>query len=95
MPMMSGKRTVTAAGTAVPLTAVNQEIQGPLIVKALIANTGTIYIGNDGASDVASTNGLELKAGEVVVFEFCGQTHNIFIDSSVNGEGVSWLCLEI
>lgn len=89
----SGKKTVTTAGTAVALGS--GQIAGPLMVKALAANTGKIYIGNDGAGDVASTNGLELSAGEPVVFEHVGNLGNIFVDSSVNGEGVTWLCLVI
>ena len=89
----SGKKTITAAGTAEALGS--GQVAGPLMVKALAANTGKIYIGNDGAGDVASTNGLELSAGEPVVFQFVGQLSAIMVDSSVNGEGVTWLCLEI
>ena len=89
----SGKKTVTAAGTAETLGS--GQVAGPLMVKALAANTGKIYIGNDGAGDVASTNGLELSAGDVVVFQFVGQLSAIMVDSAVNGEGVTWLCLEI
>lgn len=90
MATLSGKTTVTTAGTAVVLG--NQKVDGPLMVKALLANTGNIYVGNV-SGDVASTNGLELDAGEVVIFNYIGDLNNIYIDSSVNGEGVSWLLL--
>ena len=69
------------------------KVNGPLMVKALLANSGNIYVGNDGAGDVTSANGLELDAGEVIIFNYVGDLNTIIIDSSVNGEGVSWLML--
>jgi hypothetical protein len=89
---LSGRRTVTTAGTAVALGS--QQVNASLMVKALAGNTGLIYIGNDGAGDVASANGLELAAGEVAVFDLVSHLGNIFIDSAVNGEGATWLILE-
>jgi hypothetical protein len=89
----SGKKTIAAAGTAEALGT--GQVAGPLMVKALAGNTGLVYVGNDGAGDVASANGLELAAGEVVVFQFVSQLSAIMVDSAVNGEGVTWLCLEI
>ena len=35
------------------------------MVKALLANTNNAYVGNDGAGDVTSGNGIELDAGDV------------------------------
>ena len=91
MAAQSGKKTVTTAGTEVALGTI--QINGPLMVKALIANTGTIYVGNNGDGTVASTTGLELSAGDCIVFEWVGSLASIMIDSSVNGEGVSWIAL--
>lgn len=88
---LSGQKTVTTAGTAVALGT--QNINGPLMVKALDANTGVIAIGNDGAGDVTISNGLRLEAGDVVIFEYVSTLANLFIDSAVNGEGVSWIIL--
>lgn len=88
---MSAQKTVAAAGTAEALGT--QYINGPLAVKALDTNGGKIYIGNDGAGDVASTNGLVLLSGEVIIFDYVGNLGSILIDSSVNGEGVAWLAL--
>ena len=93
MAAVSGVKTVTAAGTAEALGS--QSIQCPLMVKALDDNTGTIYIGNDGAGDVASTNGLRLAAGDVVIFDHVGNLSSLYVDSSVNGEGVAWLLLNV
>ena len=92
MAAISGKKTVAAAGTAECLGT--GKCTGDLMIKALIANTGYVYVGNDGAGDVASTNGQELSAGEFIVMENLAQLNHIFLDVSVNGEGVSWLILK-
>lgn len=69
------------------------KVNGPLMVKALLANTNNMYVGNDGAGDVTSANGMQLDAGEVIIFNYVGDLNTLWIDSSVNGEGVSWLML--
>jgi hypothetical protein len=92
MAAISGQKTVTAAGTEVALGT--QAINGPLMVKALVANTGTIYIGNDGAGAVASNSGLQLEAGDIIIFDWVGSLASLMIDASVDGEGVSWLALD-
>lgn len=69
------------------------KVNGPLMVKALLANTNNMYVGNDGAGDVTSANGMQLDAGEVIIFNYVGDLNTIWIDSDTNGEGVSWLML--
>jgi hypothetical protein len=81
----SGKTAVTTAGTRVVLTS-SQAIQS-VTIKALSTNTGIIYVGN---SSVASTNGLQLLAGESVSMDIANLT-TVNIDSSVNGEGVTYV----
>jgi len=93
MAAKSGQKTVAAAGTAEALGS--QVINGPIMVKALLANSNNVYVGNDGAGDVNSANGLELDAGDSVVFEFVGDLSEIIIDADTNGEGVSWLALTL
>lgn len=95
MAALSGQKTVTTAGTAVPLSATELRINGPLMVKALLANTNNVYVGNDGAGDVTSGNGVELDAGESIVFSYVGDLQKVFLDADTNGEGVSWVMLEI
>lgn len=95
MSAISGQRTVTTAGTAVRLAATSTLINGPLMVKALDTNTGVVAIGHDGAGDVTVSNGLRLLTSEVVVFEFVGNLYDIWLDSAVNGEGISWLNLNV
>jgi hypothetical protein len=88
---LSGQKTVTTAGTAVNLGS--QAIAHGILVKALNTNTDLVYIGNDGAGDVSSSNGFPLAAGEVVIFEHVSNLGAIMVDSAVNGEGVAWLIL--
>ena len=91
MSAMSGQKAIATAGTALALGS--QPINGPLMIKALEANTGYVYLGNDGAGDVTSSNGLELSAGDLVVFDHVGNLASVIVDVSVNGEGVAWLML--
>lgn len=81
----SGKTVVTTAGTRVVL-ATSKIIQS-VTVKALSINTGFMYVGN---SSVSSTNGFQLKAGESVSLNISNLV-SISIDSSVNGEGVTYM----
>lgn len=84
--IVNGKTTVSTAGTRVQLSS-NTCLS--ITLKALSANTGTIYVGN---SSVASTNGFELLAGDTVSLDI-SNTNVVYIDSSVNGEGVTWLAV--
>ncbi len=89
---LSGQKTVAAAGTAEALGTA--QINAPLLVKALDTNTGKVFIGNDGAGDVTSSNGFILLANEVVLFDWIGNMASVMLDVSVSGEGVSWLKLD-
>jgi hypothetical protein len=93
---LSGQKTITTAGAAEALGS--EPVNGSLTVKALAANTGLIFIGNDGvgndgAGDVASDTGFQLAAGEQITFEFTGNLANLRLDAAVNGEGVCWIML--
>lgn len=83
--IFDGKTTVTTAGTRVTLAA-SQAVQS-VTIKALSTNTGVIYVGN---ASVASTNGFQLAAGDSVSMDI-SNLNTVNIDSSVNGEGVTYL----
>ena len=91
-PFLSGQKTVAAAGTAVALGSA--QIDSALLVKALDTNTGIVVIGNDGADDVTVSNGYRLAAGEACILDHVDNLAAIYLDSAVNGEGVSWLKLD-
>lgn len=91
--VLSGQKTVTTAGTAEALGS--QDINGPLMVKALDTNTGVASVGNDGDGDVTVSNGMRLEAGDVIIFEWVGNLATLIVDVAVNGEGVAWLMLNV
>jgi hypothetical protein len=88
----SGQITVTTAGT---------EVQGPSVqaqgffIKAKPANTGLVYVGNDGNGAVASTTGFGLSAGDTIYWDAGGggNLSALWFDSAVNGEGFYWLAV--
>lgn len=82
-----GQTTVTTAGTQVTLGA-SQAITTGCLVKAKEANTGFIYVG---ISTVDSTTGYTLDNGVDQFFPIDNRT-TLWIDSSVNAEGVSYYC---
>jgi hypothetical protein len=64
-----------------------QAITSGVKIKALSANTGSIFVGN---SSVSSSNGFVLKASEEVFLEI-DNLATVYLDSSVNGEGASYI----
>ena len=85
--LVNAQKTVTTAGSAEAL-AITTTIQS-ITIKALSTNTGIIYIGD---STVASGNGFELESGEILSLEI-DDPAKIFADTSVDGEGVSFVTL--
>ena len=82
-----GQTNVTTAGTEVALGAAQPLAEGIVTIKAKHANTGWIYVGKN---PVTLTTGFVLDAGEQITLT-TDQLAEIYIDSSVNGEGVSWV----
>lgn len=83
----SGLITVTTAGDAVRGPATTGA--AAVAVKAHPNNTDTVWIGNDGANDMAATNGFPLDPGEGVVLP--GDLENYYFDADVSGEKLCWL----
>lgn len=84
---VTGQITVTTAGTAVQGPDVLTP--GGVFIKALAANTGKMYYGNNDNGDVDSSTGFELSAGEKI-YVGIGNLKDLWFDSSVNGEKVCW-----
>ena len=81
----NNKKTVTTAGTRVTLAS--STTCKSVTIKALISNTGTIYVGD---TTVSATNGFQLAAGDSVSLAIANLV-TVNLDSSVNGEGVTYL----
>lgn len=75
---------VTNAGTDIALTA---GVCRTVIVKALPANTGNVFVGNVG---VAAATGFILTPGESVSLSVSNR-NIVYFDVAVNGEGVCWI----
>lgn len=83
--LINGQTTVATANTHGVLG--NGLLASGVRVKALHANTGWIYVGQDG---VTATTGYVLDAGEDVFLEV-DNLADVYICPSVNGEGVSYI----
>lgn len=80
-------KNVTTSGTRVQLDNIPCK---EITVIARKNNTGSIYIGG---KDVSGTNfGVELEANESFTF-LISNANLIYIDASVNGEGVSYVTI--
>ena len=84
--VVHGKKTVTTAGTEVALAS-TATLKSGVTIKALSGNTGLIYVG---INPVTSADGFELNAKESVFVEVADPA-TIYIDSAVNGEGVTYI----
>ena len=85
--ILHGQNTVAAAGTAELLISATQETM-IVTIKALAGNSGTIYVGD---SDVSSSNGFALAAGQEVTLVIDNAQANIYIDAGTNSDGVSYI----
>ena len=89
---LSGAITVTTAGTAVAGPATGA---GTFRLIADPTNTGTyMYFGNDGADDVASTNGYPLSKTNTVGIEVTvgpGGLAGYYFDTDNNGDIMFWV----
>jgi len=83
-----GVKTVTTAGTDVALAGVT--VCRKVDIQAQTDNTGLIAVGGSGVDATESTGtGIILNAGDSYSVEI-DDLANIFIDSTVNGEGVRY-----
>ena len=88
--LKSGRKVVTAAGKAEPLSEVPFTV-AQLDIFALDANIFRVYVGDHAVSGVTSNEqGLPLSAKEQVTFENVDLA-NIWIDAVLSGEGVTWI----
>ncbi len=83
-----GQKDVASAGTAVALDSARRV--DSVVIIAKVANTGKIFYGG---SDVASATQAGLAAGESISLGTLKpfDLADIFIDSSVNGEGADFV----
>ena len=91
MILDAGTTTVSTSGTEQQLSNTAHRVLW-LKAKALAANSGISYLG---VSDVSTTNGYELSAGNEIEIDFKGAGgsvafSSIYVDVASNGDKVSW-----
>lgn len=87
--LLSGRKTVTTAGTAVRLSS-SQPV-GALAIQALSNNTDKVVVGgSDVVAALSTRKGIYLSPGDVVSID-TDDLGDVWIDSVVNGEGVTYL----
>ena len=88
----AGTATVATSGTEQQLSNTTNRVRW-IKAKALAANSGIAYLG---VSDISTTNGYELSAGNEVEINFAdiGGTvafSSFYVDVASNGDKVSWM----
>jgi hypothetical protein len=84
------QKNVTTSGTPVQLQSQAVEPDQVVLIKAKVANTGIISVGYSSATALnSSTAHFKLRAGESVTIKV-PEASLIWIDSTVNGEGVEF-----
>lgn len=85
----SGSKSVTTAGTRVQLLSAATECKS-IDVTANYTNTDMIVVGGSGVVAASgSRKGVPIAAGNTYTFKIT-DVSNVWIDSVVNGEGVSF-----
>ena len=87
----AGTTTVATSGTEVQISNTTNKVRW-IQLKALAANSGIAYVG---VSDVTTTNGYELSAGNTLELNFGEQGGTVafstfYLDVASSGDKVSW-----
>ena len=90
----AGTTTVATSGTEVQISNTTNKVRW-IQVKALAANSGICYLG---VSDVTTTNGYELSAGNTLELNFGEQGGTVafstfYVDVASSGDKVSWVVI--
>lgn len=84
---LTGQATVAVAGTAQVLGGNVPIVRGrDLVVRALVTNTGNIWVGNSAVNAQNHAVAFLLKPGESISLQL-NNINLVFIDAAVNGEG--------
>ena len=90
----AGTTAVATSGTEVQISNTTNKVRW-IQLKALAANSGISYVG---VSDVTTTNGYELSAGNTLELNFGEQGGTVafstfYVDVASSGDKVSWVVI--
>ena len=90
----AGTTAVATSGTEVQISNTTNKVRW-IQLKALAANSGIAYVG---VSDVTTTNGYELSAGNTLELNFGEQGGTVafstfYLDVASSGDKVSWVVI--
>jgi hypothetical protein len=87
-----GRQTVTTAGTAVQLST-DQTRVIEVAIQAETDNTGLIVVGDSSVvASLSTRKGIALAAGDAITLNV-SQLTQVFLDTTVNTDGVTFLVL--
>ena len=86
--LISGEKTVAAAGIAEALFGSEKRVKSVLL-RAKAANTNQVYIGGPDVAS-ATNDGLDASESITLTADAWLDLANIFIDVDTNGEGVDF-----
>ena len=92
IPLSDGRKVVASSAVAEPLVAAEQYCT-QVVLQAETDNTGVVVIGADATLAHAATarHGITLSAGDFITIPGIKDLRNIWLVSSVNGDGVTYL----
>ena len=90
LTVTDGRKVVTTAGTRVAL-ATSTDVYDEVNITAETDNTGEIVVGGSSVVGAvgATRRGTPLAAGDTVTYRNVDLS-KVYIDSTVNGDGVTW-----
>ena len=90
--LLSGVITIASAGTAQQGTDIGswEGEKGGFFIRGMAGNTGVVYVGNDGAGDVAVGNGFELSAGQII-YVVASNLSELWFDAATSADKICWL----
>jgi len=83
----SGQVLVALAGTVVKFTT---SVAGTYRIKPLIANTGSVFIGNVLTTSLTTQTGYELTTGRDYIDITVDNLNVLYLDAANNGDGVCY-----
>lgn len=83
---VNGRKSIAVTNTAVALAASSTPVKNGVLIRALAANSGKVYVGD---ASVTTSNGHELSAGETTSIAI-NDVSAVYINGT-SGDGVSYL----